>query len=55
MYNSENINREQVERFKTSLRPSLKFPASKTDLLALAEALEELATEVRQDAADRAS
>lgn len=54
-YSSDQVDLNQVKRFKNALRPSLKFPASKGDLLALAEALEELASEVRQDAADRPS
>lgn len=52
-YSSDQVDLAQVKRFKNALRPSLKFPASKGDLLALAEALEELAAEIRGEASSR--
>jgi hypothetical protein len=51
MFNSNQIDRAQVDRFKEAIRPTLKFPAGKLELYALAEALEELAAEFRKDAA----
>jgi len=48
-YNSAQIDREQVDRFKNTLRPTLQFPTTYQQRLALAEALEELAVEFRQE------
>jgi len=53
-YNSAQIDRAQVERFKNAIRPTLKFPATQPQRFALAEALEELATELRQVDLDHA-
>lgn len=52
-FSSSDIDRCLVDRFKDIFRPSLKFPSSKLDRLALAEALEELAAEVRGEASKR--
>lgn len=49
MYNSDHIDEAVVIRFKNSIRPTLSFPMSKLDRLALAVALEELAVELRQE------
>lgn len=50
MYNSSEINPDTVRRFKTALKPTIAFPMSTLEKLALASALEELAAELRQEA-----
>lgn len=47
MFSSQEIDRGQVERFKQAFRPTIAFPVGRGEALALAEALEELAAEVR--------
>lgn len=54
-FSSDQIDRAQVERWKNSFRPTVKFPMGKEEAFALAEALEELAAEIRQDASRQTS
>jgi hypothetical protein len=55
MFNSNQIDRAQVERWKIAFRPTIKFPMGQLEAYALAEALEELAAEIRLDASKQPS
>ncbi len=49
-YNSEQLDKKLVAQFKAAFRPTINLPLTPPERLALAEALEQLAHEIRTEA-----